>query len=185
VKFSSLASHFSERPDMKSWCLRSSKGQEYIFCSYCSRDVKIASRGILDINRHESTDIHKDNVKLRSTTKSINAHFSVPSSDSIPTQVTRAEILWANFLAEHQLSFKISDHASKLFKVMFPDSQIAKQFKCGRTKAKSILCESVAPNLQEHIVRGNHRYLLCFLMIQQMFQQNNNAVFWCVSLMKL
>ena len=53
--------------------------------------------------------------------------------------VTEAEVKFGYFLGEHPLSFKLSDHATKLFSSMFPDSAIAKYFKCGRIKATAIL----------------------------------------------
>lgn len=49
-------------------------------------------------------------------------------------QVVRAEALFVQFAAEHNLSFRIGDHFTKLVKKMFPDSEIAKYFQCSRTK---------------------------------------------------
>ena len=37
------------------------------------------------------------------------------------------------------LSFQFSDHATKLFKIMFPDSKIAKMFACSHTKTAAII----------------------------------------------
>ena len=44
-----------------------------------------------------------------------------------------AESLWCQFVAKHNLSFQVSDHATKLFHRMFPDSDVAKKFVCGHT----------------------------------------------------
>ena len=49
-------------------------------------------------------------------------------------QVIHAEALFVQFVAEHNLSFRTGDHFSKLVKNMFPDSAVAKQFHCSRTK---------------------------------------------------
>lgn len=38
-------------------------------------------------------------------------------------------------MGEHHLALAVADHCSKLFPSMFPDSDIARGFKCGRTKA--------------------------------------------------
>ena len=43
--------------------------------------------------------------------------------------IIRAEVLFAYFLGEHHLAFQLGDHCTKLFKLMFPDSSIAKDFK--------------------------------------------------------
>ena len=40
--------------------------------------------------------------------------------------VNRAEVLFAYFLGEHHLAFQLGDHCTKLFKLVFPDSSIAK-----------------------------------------------------------
>ena len=57
-------------------------------------------------------------------------------NDVYSTQVSLAEALWANFTAEHNLAFALSDHATKLFAKMFPDSDIAKKFSLARTKQR-------------------------------------------------
>ena len=53
--------------------------------------------------------------------------------------VIRTEILFAYFLGEQHLAFQLGDHCTKLFKLMFPDSSIAKYFKCSHTKATALL----------------------------------------------
>ena len=51
-----------------------------------------------------------------------------------------AEIKFGYFLGEHHLPLLLADHCNQLlFRSMFPDSTIAKDFKCGRTKATAIL----------------------------------------------
>ena len=49
------------------------------------------------------------------------------------------EVLFAYFLGEHHLAFQLGDHCTKLFKLKFPDSSIAKDFKCSCTKATAVL----------------------------------------------
>lgn len=51
----------------------------------------------------------------------------------------RAETLYSNFIAEHNVPVSIADHAGPLFKKMFPDSQIAQQYACARTKTAATL----------------------------------------------
>jgi hypothetical protein len=47
--------------------------------------------------------------------------------------VTNAEVLFTNFLIEHNVPIAVSDHAGSLFRKMFPDSEIAKKYGCART----------------------------------------------------
>ena len=56
-----------------------------------------------------------------------------------------AELHFTSFIAEHNLSFSSADHFSKLCKVMFPDSQIAASYSCGRTKTRAIVSHTLAP----------------------------------------
>ena len=50
-------------------------------------------------------------------------------------------------MAKHNLSSLSSDHASKLFKVMFPDSQIAKSFSSCYKKIAAVITAALAPHL--------------------------------------
>ena len=51
-------------------------------------------------------------------------------------------------------AFLASDHASKLFKSMFPDSKIAKNFGCARTKATAIVKKALSPHYITKVVRS-------------------------------
>ena len=65
----------------------------------------------------------------------------------------KSEALWAMFVAKHNLPFLASDHANKLFPKMFPDSELAKQFSCGRTKTTAIVKEGLAPHFLNKVTR--------------------------------
>ena len=70
-----------------------------------------------------------------STTQSVRSFFRPEMQKS----VTEAEARWSLYVTKHNLSYQTSDHATKLFKVMFPDSNIAKIFACGHTKTAAIV----------------------------------------------
>ena len=59
--------------------------------------------------------------------------------------VTRAETLFAYFIAEHNIPFLVADHFSDLVKQMFPDSSIAKKFRSKRTKTAHIVNHALGP----------------------------------------
>ena len=69
--------------------------------------------------------------------------------------VIHAKVLFTYFLGEHHLAFQLGDHCIKLFKLMFPDSFIAKDFKCSRTKATVGCVESYCPGLLENHFRSS------------------------------
>ena len=68
--------------------------------------------------------------------------------------VIHAELLFAYFLGEHHLAFQLGDHCTKLFNLMFPDSSIAKDFKCSCNKATACV-ESYCPGLLENHFRSS------------------------------
>lgn len=61
--------------------------------------------------------------------------------------------MWANFTAEHNLAFSLSDHATKLFPKMFPDSEVAKKFTSCRTKTTAIVTNVLGPFAREKLVK--------------------------------
>ena len=63
---------------------------------------------------------------------------------SIIKSVSKAEILWTlNVITKNQ-SFR-SSGSDSLFKTMFPDSERAKQFSCGKTKIMYLCVFGLAP----------------------------------------
>jgi len=84
---------------------------------------------------------HIANEKSSHNVPKVTQMFAPTSVDS----VTKAELLFANFVAEHHLPFLVADHFSELCKVMFPDSQIAQKFHCKRTKVTNIVNNALGP----------------------------------------
>lgn len=71
---------------------------------------------------------------------------------SFTDQVTRAEVLFSQFITEHNLSFAIGDHLTKLVKSAFPDSKIAEKFTLGHTKAACIIKKALAPYYMDKVL---------------------------------
>ncbi len=76
------------------------------------------------------------------SSRSVTSFFSPQT----PQNVIKAETLWTTFVAKHNLAFETSNHATKLFHRMFPDSAIAKKFACGHSKTAAIINEALAPH---------------------------------------
>jgi len=66
--------------------------------------------------------------------------------------VQNTELHMAAFLAEHDLSFNLMDHMSDLLPILCPDSRIAGQFKCKRTKMTCIIKNALAPHFHKMLV---------------------------------
>ena len=69
-------------------------------------------------------------------------------------QAIEAEVRWATFVAKHNISFLASDHATKLFSKIFPDSAIAKRFSCSRTKTTAIVNKALAPHFTQRVIES-------------------------------
>ena len=54
----------------------------------------------------------------------------------------------ANFFVEHNIPFAVSDHLTPLFRDIFPDSSIAKEYASCRTKTTCILNLAIAPHFR-------------------------------------
>jgi hypothetical protein len=108
----------------------------------------VAHAGVNDVKKHIATSKHRDSLKAVTGHQSLTTLFR---SDMVD-QVTRAEVLFANFLTEHNLSFMTADHFTRLTSVMFPDSKIAQEFRCARTKATCIVKGALYPHLSKPVV---------------------------------
>ena len=70
---------------------------------------------------------------------------------SFSEQVMVAELYFTSFIVEYNLPFASSDHFTKLCKLMFPDSQIAQRYACGKTKTKAIVSHALAPTVNARV----------------------------------
>ena len=68
--------------------------------------------------------------------------------------VMKAEILWSIKSVKAHFSFNASADIGDLFKKMFPDSEIASKFACGKTKMNYLLCFGIAPFFKEKLLQN-------------------------------
>ncbi|XP_063215641.1 uncharacterized protein LOC134527170 [Bacillus rossius redtenbacheri] len=120
--------------------LTSKKGDHFAFCSLCRSDFAVSHGGRWDVVKHIQTKKHQDNVRCVDANKKLSFCGSASRQEE---SVTNAECLFTCFVLEHNLPVSCSDHAGLLFRKMFPDSAIAQQFGCARTKTSAIISEMV------------------------------------------
>ena len=89
----------------------SKKGSTFAHCSYCRCDFTIGHGGSFDVKRHLASSKPQEMLKASSGSKELKSFFQ---TSSIEEKVTRAEILCASFIVEHNLPFTIADHFSVL-----------------------------------------------------------------------
>lgn len=67
-------------------------------------------------------------------------------------EVKKAELRLCSFLSEHNIPFRAMDHLSDIVVKCFPDSEIAKEFSCKRTKAAAITYNILGPAFQKDLI---------------------------------
>ena len=69
--------------------------------------------------------------------------FMDTASSYQTNKVIAAELKMIRFIAMHNLPFSAADHLSELLPSTFPDSKIAANFSCKRTKTTAIICDAL------------------------------------------
>ena len=110
-----------------------------------------------------------------SSTRSIQSFFR----PQVLSSVIKAEALWTTFVVEHNLAFNASDHATKLFLQMFPNSKVAKKFACGRTKTAAIITEALAPHCCDQMLENLNKNCHFSLMMDE---SNDKKDKYCIIL---
>ena len=83
------------------WLKESDKGPDYALCVLCDIHIKTCYGGASDLRRHQDSISHVRNSSASSASQSISSLFGSSASGD---RVTKAETLFANFVAEHNLA---------------------------------------------------------------------------------
>ena len=104
------------------WIGPSDRGSTFAFCRVCSSHISFASGGRNDAVRHAGSAAHgKQQTAISEATQPQMRSFFVSSkATELSTKVTTAEVRFAQFVAEHNLSFSVADHFTKLAKGVVP-----------------------------------------------------------------
>ena len=97
----------------------------------------VSASGLYGVCLHLKSKIHEKNTKSALQHAPLTAFFK-PNIQTLDS-TTSAEVTFAYFVAERNLPTAIADHLSSLALRMFPDSGIAKSFKCRRAKTTMIM----------------------------------------------
>ena len=160
--YCSYQSSWEKEEGFKGWVKKSTKGNSYAFCTFCGKDIKICCGGANDLLRHSATALHQGSAKTVNTTPNIATFMA--ANTSLATKVIKSEVLFSSFVAEHNLAINVAEHAGKLFKAMFPDSEIAKRFSCGRTKTTEVIKGALAPFYTKPVITAMCRGPFSILM---------------------
>ena len=132
--WATVSRKFHPESNKFTWATVSRKVPIYTRCTVCNRDFSVAYRGTKDLRKHEQTYIHQAVKKTQSGATSLTSYFSSVRGPTREQSVIEAEIKFGYFLGEHHIPLCVADHCAKLVVSTFPDSAIAKLFKCGWKK---------------------------------------------------
>lgn len=128
---------WESEPGFKGWLKASSKGQTFAFCDACHVHISV-SAGKMEVQRHSATKKHQE-MCSKAKLPSVLDMPLVSGKTKIDKSVRDGEIRLAAFICEHDLPIRTVEHMPALIQAICPDSNIAKQIKCGRTKLTSII----------------------------------------------
>ena len=100
----------------------------------CGSDFSVVHRGENDINRHKETSKHKEYVDAAQRQIKLTNFGASLATANLEQKVVKSELLFSGFLLKHNLPFSTADHTAKIFRNMFPDSQIVKKYRRFHTK---------------------------------------------------
>ncbi|CAG9783395.1 unnamed protein product [Diatraea saccharalis] len=142
----SYLAKWEQIPEFSSWLSRYKDDEYAAFCKACS--AKLQSR-LASIKQHANSEKHKSNFKKYKGQLKVDKFFrKVPLKD----EVKKAELRFCSFFAEHNIPFRAMDHLSEILVKYFPDSEIAKEFSCKRTKAAAITYNVLGPEFEKDMI---------------------------------
>ena len=127
--------------------------------------------------KHVKGKHHQEMAKAASSSRSVASLFKPQVSQSL----IEAEVRWVTFVSKHNITFLTSDHATKLFPKMFPDSQIAKKFGCGRKKNTAIVKQALALHFLKKVT---HNCSMTNPYSMMMDESNDNTDKSCIILVR-
>lgn len=151
---------------ISTWCIKS-KNEWEAFCKICNCSVSIANGGFSQLLQHSSRKKHRAAQKQRKgqTNLSIAKYTDEaamsssevlkifqPAPITIPKHVTRAEAIWAMKVAVSNYSFSSCSNIVPLFRLMFPENEIAKNMTLGDRKISYVLTHGLGPYFQEEML---------------------------------
>lgn len=132
----------------KEWpFIRSAPGKESFFtCTVCKKEVSCAHQGKKDVQRHNESATH---IKFASA---LNKQPKLNFFQSQDDKVIKSEVKFTHLLVQQNIPLAFADHLNRAIPQNFPDSKIAQNYSCARTKTSCILNGALAPFYTECLV---------------------------------
>ncbi|XP_042581610.1 uncharacterized protein LOC109070284 [Cyprinus carpio] len=112
------------------------------------------------------------------TTRAISASSSSAADIRVAlggTATLHAEVLWCFHTAEKHHSLNSNENVAEVFKAMFPDSDIAKSFTCGKDRTGYIIRFGLAPHFKQELINTINKAGQFFLMFDESLNQSTKT----------
>ena len=163
-------------PIFQDWIMRQ-KSPFKAYCKLCSKGIDLSNMGKRALTSHAEGKSHKNVSSLKElgiprmeqfvklekkegdgdkggTDQEKSATLEQQMKMYVTGEsVVKAEILWAIKSVMSHFSFRASSDIRGLFQNMFPDSAIAKNFACGKTKINYLICFGIVPYFREKLLQ--------------------------------
>ncbi|XP_077488859.1 uncharacterized protein LOC144099438 [Amblyomma americanum] len=143
------------------WCRPTSKDSD-AFCTLCCTTVHCGQHGTAAVYRHASSQKHIAQAKRNRNAEGVLTKSSKVQSTldqhsatatSLQEKVTRAETLFALSVVANNIPYTYGDAATATYRHMFPDSETAKGFQCGRKKLSYIISDGLGPYFKAKVIQ--------------------------------
>ncbi|KAL3183937.1 hypothetical protein MRX96_006260 [Rhipicephalus microplus] len=151
----------SNNDPISRWCKSGTRNTD-AFCILCNCTISCAHHGAAAVKRHAGMKKHidaaarhrdKDGNLLPPKLAQGTLDFSNGSANtSLEHQVSKAESTFALSVVAKGIPFSWGDTATSIYHCMFPDSDIAKKFSCGRIKLARIVSDGLGPCFKGQVV---------------------------------
>ncbi|XP_077542137.1 uncharacterized protein LOC144154903 [Haemaphysalis longicornis] len=147
------------------WC-RKGGSEEQGFCVFCNSTINCSNHGISALKRHAAAKRHTDicakhrndgTLKRPSTSQTLLEAFSQRTGVTEMDRAAAADTYFVLGTVLSGLPYSWGDTASAIFPLMFPDSQTAKNFQCGRKKVSYIVSDGLGPYFKDIVVQELNR----------------------------
>ncbi len=118
------------------------------YCLVCKKAIKLGTLGVRALESHAKSEKHLTVVSgLQQTTAMSDLGVDFRSEPTL-----RAEVLWVLHTVTRHQSNNVNEEISELFQRMFPDSDIAKSFRCWKDKTAYIVRFGLADFIKRDLI---------------------------------
>ena len=131
---------------------RANGNKHAFYCVPCKKTISCCHQGLAGVQRNVQSGSHISLARALHDNRKVSNMFAPANAEStLQEATTKAEVLHMNVIVQHNVPFLSSDHMTRLYPKMFPDSQSAKSFACGRTKTSCVLNDAMMPSLKDYL----------------------------------